>query len=166
MKIEDSFCSLEQAKKLKELGMVQNSPFMYAILKVECDGEDSPGNGGHFVEQKALVADFEDDGNWTLISTLDSELLRESLSNGSDIEDFDCVDTYDAISGSEIGLMVPIVSTIVYYNELKRKWASKWCIELYPTEALARTNFLIENLEHEPSYSLISIENLNEALKS
>lgn len=165
MKIEDSFCSLEQAKKLKELGMVQNSPFMYAILKVEYDESEYPGGPDKFTDQPALVADFEDDGNWTLISELDSELLKEAICNGSDLEDFDSKETFAAISSSEIGIVAPLISRRLVYIHQLNSWYDKNADRYFERESIARAQILIDDLEHG-KYCVTNIKRLNEALKS
>jgi hypothetical protein len=71
MKLEDQVCSLELAKRLKELGVKQDSHFYW--------WEHKPGTGWHLTENMSIYAD-ENVSAFTVAEL--GEMVLETVSSG------------------------------------------------------------------------------------
>lgn len=145
MKLENQVCSLELAKKLKELGVKQESLFYYcSALKVD-----------------------------TRLSSVSNTIwLPEGIFYISEIESFDYRKDYSAFTVAELGEMLPYsiaVNNRIQYFYCGRNVSKEWWAGYNPanveyfyekTEADARAKMLIYLIENK----LISVEEINKNL--
>lgn len=165
MKIENQVCSIEQAKKLKSLGIKGNSmlTWMYAVLSLD---------GDKFENVPMLYR--ENTGAYDLVNVLDFDKKWETTLE----EDYETIGNYAAYSVAELGVMLPCIRTfnydgytsyINYYCLCGKFYCSIDCAisgkNLFKihgdTEAQARSSILIWMLENK----IITPEQVNKSLQ-
>lgn len=175
MRLQDQVCTLEQAKRLKELGVVAPSLHTWGLLKF-------PANeNGDFAKRRAkcLRTDTGDNLDRFIMHFIDDETAQYHWSEGTHDGGYDhsrCEldgEDYHAYSVAELGVILQDMPMINQHGkfEIKAhksvfpfpqiKEGFEWFVVRGDTEAEARAAMLIYLLEQ----GLISADEVNTRLK-
>jgi len=136
MDIANQICSLEQAKKLSELGITAPAFFIWVEYLDEAVNQ----------WQTKVLAQFQEQPDDIKYALADSR--------------------YNAYSGTEVGVMLPAFPNYnweTYYHESDKQWRVQIMGREFgavPTEAIGRTMILIYMLEND----IVTAEECNQRL--